>query len=202
MSHEPLRGVTKAPGYAGGCLLGRTYAAAIERGAKSESKGDDFYFEVVAPKLRDSRVDEMLNDPLFDSDSPNDSTLKKSLEVHRYLTDLFSEMSGKNNRSLASKYLHFHRRKAFFIYDSRAEKAASHWVKYPNKDILSGIDCDPVYGTFLCRIRELRQFLAESPYAQSNRDDCLDPRDIDNFLLWSFNRIPRVGNRAGRFEGR
>jgi len=106
-------------------LIGRSYAAAIERGRKKgKLDSEEYYAKEVAPIIKDSEIDVWLGELSDQNLSPN--PFAKVVEVHGKLTDLFKKISGKADRSLASKYLHFHKRNAFFIYDSRAAKAISH----------------------------------------------------------------------------
>ena len=46
--------------------------------------------------------------------------VRESLQVHNLVMGQFHEMTTKHNRSLASKYLHFHCPQAFYLYDNRA----------------------------------------------------------------------------------
>jgi len=98
-------------------LIGRSYAAAIERRkntGSSQFNGDDFYFEKVAPEIKRSEIDAWL-DALDAIDEVSESTLEVILSAHLNVTELFSSISGLEKRSLASKYLHFHCPDLFFI---------------------------------------------------------------------------------------
>lgn len=88
-------------------LIGRSYAAAIERRRNSdEFEGDDFYAEVVGPRMRAAHIDNWLK-PLKRIEQPTLENCAPVLSAHKRLTDLFREMTGIEKRSLASKYLHF-----------------------------------------------------------------------------------------------
>ena len=98
-------------------LIGRSYAAAIERRKNADDyKGDDFYYDVVAPKMLeigdelDNRIEFLKNNTgvIFDC-------IPEILSTHKFLMDAFKEMTGLEKRSLASKYLHFHCPEKFFI---------------------------------------------------------------------------------------
>ena len=72
-------------------LIGRTYAAAIERRKDSESyKGDDFYNDVVGPKMKkigeklDVRLDKLRNSKGLIVDNINEI-----LHTHYFLMDFF-----------------------------------------------------------------------------------------------------------------
>lgn len=100
-------------------LIGRSYAAAIERRKnKDENDDDDFYYEVVAPKMLsigetlDERIAELNNYTVL-----TEEKLDLVLNTHKMLTDAFFDITELEKRSLASKYLHFHCPQMFFIYD-------------------------------------------------------------------------------------
>ena len=103
-------------------LIGRSYAAAIERRKNAKDTSDNFYEKTVVKKIKNSRLDDWLHN------LPNRVTdpwteIGLAVTVHKRLMDLFSDLTGLNKRSLASKYLHFHRPDLFFLYDTRAKKA-------------------------------------------------------------------------------
>lgn len=103
-------------------MIGRTYSAAIERrkpGKAPIQAGDDFYIDHVAPGIRNSPMDNWLS-RLRSLGSVNQNSLPQILDTHASVTELFRSLTGLKKRSLASKYLHFHLPKVFFIYDTRA----------------------------------------------------------------------------------
>lgn len=161
-------------------LIGRSYAAAIERRKNADDyQGDDFYYDAVAPKMLeigkelDNRIESLKNNTGIIADC-----VPEILSTHKYLMDAFMDLTGLEKRSLASKYLHFHCPEKFFIYDSRARAAIGKIVKRPNKKILLGIDDhDAEYGDFVCRMLELQEYLDEKLGVYEK------PRAIDSFLL-------------------
>ena len=161
-------------------LIGRSYAAAIERRKNADDyQGDDFYYDAVAPKMLeigkelDSRIESLKNNTGIIADC-----VPEILSTHKYLMDAFMDLTGLEKRSLASKYLHFHCPEKFFIYDSRARAEIGKIVKRPNKKILLGIDDhDAEYGDFVCRMLELQEYLDEKLGVYEK------PRAIDSFLL-------------------
>ena len=161
-------------------LIGRSYAAAIERRKNADDyQGDDFYYDAVAPKMLeigkdlDSRIESLKNNTGIIADC-----VPEILSTHKYLMDAFMDLTGLEKRSLASKYLHFHCPEKFFIYDSRARAAIGKIVKRPNKKILLGVDDhDAEYGDFVCRMLELQEYLDEKLGVYEK------PRAIDSFLL-------------------
>lgn len=161
-------------------LIGRSYAAAIERRKNADDYwGDDFYYDAVAPKMLeigdelDNRIESLKNNTggIFDC-------IPEILSTHKFLMDAFTEVTGLEKRSLASKYLHFHCPEKFFIYDSRAKAAIRKIVKRPDKKILSEIvEYDAEYGDFVCRMLELQKYLDKKLGINET------PRSIDRFLL-------------------
>ena len=105
-------------------LIGRSYAAAIERRKNKQESSDDFYYTEVAPKMLSigKELDERLSE-LKKFEELSDDTIDMALNTHKYLTDVFYEITQLEKRSLASKYLHFHCPSMFWIYDSRANAA-------------------------------------------------------------------------------
>ena len=120
-------------------IIGRAYAAAIERKAtkrykKSVKNGDDFCQKKVAPIVKNSEIDKWIKG-VSHIHKVTSENLNGVLECHKKVTDLFRKAAGLNRRSLASKYLHFHAPNVFFIYDSRANKRVRKEIKkLPFKD--------------------------------------------------------------------
>lgn len=155
-------------------LIGRSYAASIERRRNAMEIGDDFYTDVVAPAVRKSGIDSWLA-LIGKTDWPGSS---KTIEVHKSLMDLFHSITNLGKRSLASKYLHFHKPEAFFIYDSRVRQSITKVVPRLSQipDIKTD-SCDPEYKDFIRRCVWLRNQI------QTSFGMALTPREIDNLLL-------------------
>lgn len=160
-------------------LIGRSYAAAIERRkAKfvSDTDGDDFYISTVAPAIAQSGIDRWIGS--FDSNIiPSADNLDEILGAHKKLTKLFENITGMEKRSLASKYLHFHRPNVFFIYDSRAEKAISELSYITGRVGRNKYDADNVYRKFFEKCLVLQDYV-EDTYSVK-----MTPRQLDNLLL-------------------
>jgi hypothetical protein len=155
-------------------LIGRSYAAAIERRKGTDGvAGDPFYETVVAPKIRCSGIDGWLQALAI---SPNNDTVS-NLETHLRVTRLFAEISGRQQRSLASKYLHFHFPKRFYIYDNRAQKAISKLVKPIGRKLPPLREYDDAYARFFLRCLDLSLRISSI----ANRP--VSPRDLDKVLL-------------------
>lgn len=95
-------------------LIGRAYAASIERRKEKNSINDDYYDTKVIPQIKNSDIDKWIKNYRIQK------TKDSCLLAHKKTTDLFKRISGLEKRSLASKYLHFHQPDLFFLYDSRA----------------------------------------------------------------------------------
>lgn len=163
-------------------LIGRSYAAAIERRLKMEEEpvGDRFYEDNVAPKIRGSTID-----CWFDSISAcGSAAMNECLVVHRKVTELFSEISQLKKRSLASKYLHFHFPARFYIYDSRARQALARLGQPVRGRILT--DYDREYAAFYFRCESLNDEFEELIGRR------LTPRELDKLLLSRMDSKQRV----------
>jgi hypothetical protein len=98
-------------------IIGRTYAAALERRrVTGDVRGDDFYTKSLVPLIQKSDIDAWFVN--LKGDHVNDATL--NIEIHKWLVDQLSTIASSNKRSLASKYLHFHFPNRFYMYDTRA----------------------------------------------------------------------------------
>ncbi len=176
-------------------LIGRSYAAAIERrkiGDKKSNKNknantsnDSFYYDEVAPKmlLFGEELDSKLK-RIKQSQRTIRDDLPYILDTHKSLVDVFENITQQNNRSLASKYLHFHCPSKFYIYDTRAMDTVRKLVRKPNADLFEDIDkYDSEYGDYVCRVLELTQLLNEKT------DLITDPRKVDTFLLYAYEQL-------------
>ena len=155
-------------------LIGRSYAASIERRKNKRKNYDDFYEDVVAPTLTKSKLDRYLS-RLDGEKRIAESNIETILKTHKYLVDLFQSITKLENRSLASKYLHFHYPNLFYLYDSRAAKSLSKCVRCKTS---TDIYCDSTYASFFKKAYELQKYI-ENKYKQS-----LSPRKLDKILLW------------------
>lgn len=159
-------------------LIGRSYAAAIERGANQS--GDLFYTEHVARKIRavGTELDRRIA-ALQEHRKVSKEMLSEVIETHRFLTKIFSEISGKINRSLASKYLHFHLPNIFYIYDSRSINGVTNLktLDKPLKKDLLRYDNDSSYVDFVAKIYPLNVRIYKE------HGIWLTPRELDALLL-------------------
>ena len=163
-------------------IVGRCYAAAIERRKTNTDFDGDFYYEVVAPKLLsigpelDARIAEINKYTIV-----TEENLDLVLTTHKILMDAFYEITDLEKRSLASKYLHFHCPSMFFIYDSRANNEIRNRVKLDRPRAEQHYLCggDKEYADFCIRMLEFREFVADK-FGKT-----LSPREMDNLMLYS-----------------
>ena len=163
-------------------LIGRTYAASIERRVHAQESTDKFYIK-VAKKMKDSGIDKQIQK------IPSQNVLdEKSIEiisgVHCFLVKIFRELTQHNKVSLASKYLHFHK-PIVPLYDSRANKSINRIIKENNRHeeifdkLVDDIDeWDRLYVRFVIKIYNLQRFLFEET------TNIYSVRDIDKYLLY------------------
>lgn len=161
-------------------LIGRSYAAAIERRRKKAEPNDVFYVQSVGPKIVASEIDSWIASARR-LECVGRSTFDAMLEVHRCTTRLFSDISGLEKRSLASKYLHFHVPAMFYIFDTRAVKALRilrQFISFPGRPRSAAGPGDKEYRTFAEKCLVLQEHI-ETSYGRR-----LSPRQLDNIFLW------------------
>lgn len=159
-------------------LIGRVYAAAIERrrNKTDDHENDRFYLDTVAPAIRTSGIDKWLHQARIAVPGTPEG-MHALIAVHGQTTRLFSQISDLEKRSLASKYLHFHVPKLFFIYDSRAVEAMREFSDVlPRAARTDGIG-DNEYRKFAEKCSAL------VTYCMDKFGLCPLPRQIDNLLL-------------------
>lgn len=162
-------------------IIGRTYAAAAERGRSAGQaahvSGDEFYTTVLPRALKRSRVDELLL-PLRRERVATDENVVAALGVHWELMRVLSAVTGVEKRSLASKYLHFHVPALFFLYDSRADRTLSRLSPIRRRSAaLRELGGDLAYTRFVSYAMALRDQLAARFGVR------LSPRQLDRLLL-------------------
>ncbi len=161
-------------------LIGRSYAAAIERRKpiENEPRGDDFYTKMVVPALEDPKMDNWLDD-LKSLKPMSTEAISLALKIHKHLTIKFANLSRSNKRSLASKYLHFHLPNHFFLYDNRALSGLRELTKDDKHRLQKTMDveCDKEYSKFYNKMVNLKRMIIESKKID------LNPRQMDRLLL-------------------
>jgi len=171
-------------------LIGRSYAAAIERHKKNVAiTSDDFYETTVVKALKNNKsfsLDKMLGE-LPEKIKDPWGKLGQAVKVHKELMERFSEITDLGKRSLASKYLHFHRPDMFFLYDSRARMAVAKVT--PSIKQIAKIKAekeDPEYLTFCRRCQWLHDYISGEYKIE------LTPRQLDKILLRIADRIRKA----------
>lgn len=166
-------------------LIGRSYAAAIERRKRLPNerfKGDHFYTRKVVPKIRNSEIDIWLSS-LKSIRNINENNIDTILNVHFQVMKLFKNISKLEKRSLASKYLHFHFPHLFFIYDSRAARTLRKLPEIKGQTYISSrTKADEEYRKFVEKCLLLRQ------HTKQRHSHLLSPRQLDNLLIDIANR--------------
>lgn len=160
-------------------LIGRAYAAAIERRKNKAEENDSFYLNKVAPKFINSNLDLYLNE-LKQHKEITEKNILRILEIHFYLMTLIKELTHQNKRSFSSKYLHFHFPNLFFIYDTRAVKAiglSNTKFQYKYKEQINSIGIDKEYASFFYKCFTLKNSL-ENKIGQP-----ISNRHFDNILM-------------------
>lgn len=165
-------------------LIGRSYAAAIERRKNAANFSGDFYYDVVAPAIISvsDELDTMIVDINSRASKENDENqMDCVLKCHGFLTTKFNELTELDKRSLASKYLHFHCREKVYIYDSVASSVMRKLVTKDRKKITEICNNHPEYDMeyvdFYVRALELQKYL-EDNYCRR-----MTTREIDTLLL-------------------
>jgi hypothetical protein len=111
-----------------------------------------------------------------------ESSRLEATKIHKKLTDLLQGITDLQKRSFASKYLHFHFPRRFFIFDARAEKSARQLTKPHRirKEPSKKEEVDKQYAGFCARCEliseEIGNLIGRTP----------TPREVDKVLLhWS-----------------
>jgi len=93
------------------------------------------------------------------------------------LMEVLRKLTGLEKRALASKYLHFHLPRLFFIFDSRAQRMMRLVSPAAQRNSKRGGRGDPQYELFVVRALALREQL-EGRFGVR-----LTPRQLDRVLL-------------------
>jgi len=161
-------------------IIGRTYAAAIERRKNNKTKkieNDVFYENTVAPEIMRSDIDDWIGNIRHFGEIDNNS-IPYILKTHSELVNLFQGITGMNKRSLASKYLHFHLPNLFYIFDTMATSGLRIIKPYwrINRNRITA-QFDNEYERFVLKIFDLQE------YIKDEYNESLSPRELDRLLL-------------------
>jgi hypothetical protein len=168
-------------------LIGRTYAAAIERRKNKTELNDGFYIDKVAPQFKKSKLDFYLGSLKANTDL-TENMIPDILNTHFYLTNLIKQLTEQHKRSFSSKYLHFHLPHLFFIYDSRAVTALRQFKSRVPRDlnyILQSEEVDKEYARFYLKCFDLKRQI------KHQHNISLTNRQFDNLLM-------KIANQNGK----
>jgi hypothetical protein len=160
-------------------LIGRSYAAAIERRRNKTDTNDDFYISKVAPLFKNSDIDSLLAS-INRGKEITTKNLQDILSVHKYLVEEIKKITENEKRSFCSKYLHFHIPELFFIYDSRVVAGLKKYSSRVPKEFLyltKSENVDSEYAKFFVKSFVLKKQI-EKEYNLK-----LTNRQFDNLLI-------------------
>lgn len=180
-------------------LIGRTYSASLERRKKQGNGSDERHaLEVIiaaADAIAASNCPKLL-DSIAVNDKLTAKRLPEAVAIHRELCKALAIANNRENSSLASKYLHFHRPEFFPIVDSFVRKGWS-WVmdeleiSYKGWSVFGKVER---YKDWCIRVLELRALMEQSLH------QAVSLRQVDNYLLsimsldghggWGLPRLP------------
>lgn len=127
--------------------------------------------------MRRAKIDDWLA-PLATYSGATMENCPQIIAVHKKLTDLFYMITGLEKRSLASKYLHFHFPRLFYIYDSQAANSIRKVIERVDGGELENLgEHDEAYAKFFLRC------LALVKRVDDEFGINLSPRQLDNYLL-------------------
>jgi hypothetical protein len=161
-------------------LIGRAYAATMERKAKTDT-GEKFNLHDAAHKVVKFGVElDRLISELRKIGRPEFENARILLSTHAWLTARFNDLTKLDKRSLASKYLHFHAPLSVFIFDSVAKRGLRE--KLPallvdrKRPSLTSPEADKEYLTFT---RDCLLFREEK---ERELGKSISARRLDSFL--------------------
>lgn len=158
-------------------IIGRVYAASLERRKNKSESNDSFYEDVVSKFIKKSHIDKHIA-KLNKITTINSDSIPVILEAHDYLNSCFRSLVDINKVSLASKYLHSHFPHLFFISDGRAKVALSQqYLNIQHRSPYFAQLEQKDYKNFFYRCLELQSRIKRDHGIQ------LSPRQIDNLLL-------------------
>lgn len=169
--------------YAKLSIIGRTYAAALERTSTKEKKSNAIFSTAISKIIKDGTLDVLINEarsaklPTSVEFSSTDlEAISTILAPHAYLSRVLGQAAEIGKVSLSSKYLHFHLPDLYPIYDKYSRRNISKFTSgIGNK--LKYENCDESYAKFFIRCLVLKNSLMK------NHQKKLSLRQIDNLLL-------------------
>lgn len=180
-------------------LIGRTYSASVERRkTKGHIKDERQALEVViaAAEAISASTCAKLLDAIGVNDRLTHDRLPEAIAIHLELCKALTVANNRENSSLASKYLHFHRPEFFPIVDSYVREGWSWVMDELGLSYKGWRDLGKVghYKDWCEHVLQLRGLIEESLCETVNL------RKIDNYLLsimsldgrggWGLPRLP------------
>ncbi|MBI5446228.1 MAG: hypothetical protein HY900_34065 [Deltaproteobacteria bacterium] len=160
-------------------LIGRTYAAGIERCVQPRSREQSIVLVGKHLYEHGETVDEIISSLPRDAEPLDPAAMQCIVEEHGRLTTLLRPIcrGSRSPRSFVSKYLHFHH-PAVPIYDSLAATALTGLVPWPRRTVpFEGPPAaDETYWEFCVRLVLLLSACRDSGHNPT-------PKELDAFLL-------------------
>jgi hypothetical protein len=161
-------------------LIGRTYAAAVERyrlpQESSRIPSDIFYTQHVGPALLNAGIDKVL-DEVRRFRELSEESLTAVLKAHCTLVEALRPLTNQDKVSLASKYAHFHAPEQMPIYDSVAMAGLRRVMPRRRPTRSAAVSFNQTYTRFTLRWMDLRDELEQRFGVR------LRPRELDRLLL-------------------
>ncbi|MBL0233821.1 MAG: hypothetical protein IPQ08_09165 [Chitinophagaceae bacterium] len=168
-------------------IIGRVYAAALERGkATRHGKGDNFYRIAVPAIMRkffSSPVTKNIIAKIRNKNTPEDA-----IHLHNQLMKRLKPLRKMNKVSFVSKYLHFHFPKSYYIYDSRANVGLPIVEKLFDRriEINKTLKKTTKYGQFYTKSEFARNLIQKSLNIK------LSHREFDSLLLFISSKVKKT----------
>lgn len=172
------------------CIIGRIYAATLERRKKQDKPidKDQLYKEVATKLKKDTQIRRSIVALRRKRSIENNKEI--ILKTHKKLVDIFEGLTSMEKHSLASKYLHFHAPKLFFIYDKHAREGFSAICpNYRTTRRRSG-QFDDKYENFFLKMLDLQSWITKT------FNEALLPRELDRLLLKKYEKHKRKNRKA------
>jgi len=165
-------------------IIGRVYAASLERGeSTNKNKGDLFYQEDVFIVFKDFFKRRDIQRRL--KRLTNKSKIDTICYVHSNLVKSIKELRNLEKVSFASKYLHFHFPKAFYILDSRVKKVLPELERYLNLKSRLRYNDKSVYSKYVHRLQAVRDEIKTQTRIN------LSIRELDSLLIRLANSMAK-----------
>lgn len=179
-------------------IIGRVYSAALERGKKKKKEtGTYFYQKEVFPSVKSFFRNQSTSEKIKKLNL--DKNLQPIVELHGGFVASLKELRNSRKISFASKYLHFHYPKSFYIYDSRARYSLSLIKKYLISQGGEKIKPEEVKLSKGSKsIKEYLNFVKNAAAIKKILNEKLTVREFDNILIQIADAIPKQSTRKNK----